>query len=136
MREGVIVAGLEDGIAEISGVHAEGKKNCFADVVFPGFAGDRRNDLTGGDVQEIVVGEAAAKAGSRLHEAQAVDDVVASEGGVRPEEEIAFAESHAAAMREEIANSHFVGDIRVVHLKAREALVDGIVPGDFSSVHK
>jgi len=53
---------------------------------------------------------------------------------VGPKEEIAFAESHAAAMREQIANSHFVGDIRVVHLKAREALVDGIVPGDFAFV--
>jgi len=53
---------------------------------------------------------------------------------VRPEEEIAFAESHAAAMGEEIADGHFVGDVGVVHLEAGEALVDGIVPGNFVGV--
>src|SRR5882762_7263964 len=37
-------------------------------------------------------------------------------------------------MGEEIANGHFVGDVGVVHLEAGEALVDGIVPGDFVGV--
>jgi len=37
-------------------------------------------------------------------------------------------------MREEIADGHFVGDVGVVHLEAGEALVNGIVPGDFVGV--
>src|SRR5882757_1776806 len=109
MRESVIVARFEGCVAEIGGGHAEGQQDFFANVVFPSFTGDGGNDLAGGDVHEIVVSVVTAEAGGGLHEAKAIDDVFAREGGVRPEEEIAFAESHAAAMGEEIADGHFVG---------------------------
>lgn len=131
MGKGVIVAGFEGSVTETSGVHAQREQDFFADVVFPGFAGDGGDDLAGSDVHEIVICEVATETGRGLHESEAVDDVVASEGGVGPKQKITFAESHAAAMREEIANGHFVGDVRVVHLEPGEALIDGVVPGNF-----
>ncbi len=55
-------------------------------------------------------------------------------GRVWPEQEIAFAQAHAAAVREQVADGHLVGDVWVVHDEAGETLVDGIVPGELTFI--
>ena len=106
----------------------------LADVIVPGDAGDRRNDLAGGHVKQIVVGKMTAETGSRLHEAQFVNDLVAGVSRLRPEQQIAFTQAHAAAVRKQVADGHFVRNVGVVHHKAGQTLVDGVVPGEFTFV--
>ena len=134
MRKSYVVAGLDVGVGDVGMGHAQRCKNSLANVVVPGGAGHGGDDLSGGHIEKIVVGVVAAETGGGLHEAQLVDDFFARVSRVRPEQQIAFAESHAAAMREQIADGHFVRDIRVVHHEAGEALVDGIVPGELAFI--
>ncbi len=136
VRGGIVVAGLKKGVAEIGGLHVQRIEDVLLDVRLPGLAGDGGDDLAGSHIKKIVVGIVAAKTGGGFHVAKFVDDFFASEGGVRPEEEVAFPKAHARAMREEIANGHFVGDVGVVHLKTGEAFEDFVVPGKFAGVDK
>src|SRR5262249_45151519 len=114
MRPHVVVAGLETGIAEICNVHSQETQNFFANVVFPGFPDHCKNDLPYDHVQKVVVNETAAETGGRLHEAQLIDDFSAGENRVRPEEQVAFAQAHAATVSQKIADGHLVRDIQIV----------------------
>ena len=51
-----------------------------------------------------------------------------------PEQKVAFAKSHTTAMGQQIANGHFVRDVGIVHLKTGQALINGIIPGEFALV--
>ena len=134
MREGHIIRGLNVGVADIGVGHAERDEDALANVVIPRSAGHRWDDLPGGHVEKIVVGVMAAKTGRGFHEAQLVDNFVAIVGSVGPEEQIALAEPHAASMREQVADGHFVRDVGIVHDETGEALIDGIVPGKLAFV--
>ena len=79
---------------------------------------DRLDHLSGDDVEQVVVGIAAAKTRGRLDEAQLVDDVRATQSGRRIEHQVAGAEPEPAAMDEQIANRHLAARVRVVHLEA------------------
>ena len=70
----------------------------------------------------------AAKAGLRFHEPQLVNDVVAGVRGMRPEQQISLAQSHATAMREQVADRHLVRNIGIVHDKTRKPLINAVVP--------
>jgi hypothetical protein len=100
MWPSVVIARFEIRIAQIRGVHPQRSQNLFAHVVFPTLARHCRDDLARGHVQQIVVSKAAAETGSRLHEPQPVNDVFPRERSVRPEEQIALAQTHPAPVRE------------------------------------
>jgi len=55
---------------------------------------------------------------------------------MRPEQQIALAQSHAAAMGQQIADGHLMRDVRVVHHEAGKALVDRIVPGELARIYQ
>ena len=117
-------------------IHAQRLKNVLADVIVPRCAGHGGNNLARRHVQQVVIGVVAAKAGRRLHEAQLVNDLVASVGRVRPEQQVAFAQSHAAAVSEEIADGHLVRDVRVIHHETGKPLIDRIVPRELARIHQ
>src|ERR1051326_4526543 len=118
MWKRVVVARFEFGIADIGMVHRQRSENVLANVIVPGSAGYGGNDLSGGHIKQIVVSVVAAETRLRLHKSQLVNHVLARIRSVRPEQKIALAQSHAAAMREQIADSHLVRDVGVVHDEA------------------
>src|ERR1035441_2459331 len=134
MGKGDVICGLDVDVGDVGVVHAERRENALTNVIVPGSASDSEDDLSGSHVEQIVVGVVTAETGGGLHEAQFVDNFFARVGGVRPEEQIAFPESHAAAMREQVADGHFVRDVGVVHDEAGETLVNGIVPGKLAFI--
>lgn len=136
VRKSDVITGLDSGVGDIGVVHAERPEDALANVLVPGDAGDGGDDLAGRHVEKVVVSILAPKTGGRLHEAQLVDDFFAGVGRVRPEKKIAFPESQAAAMGEQIADGHLVGDIRIVHDEAGEMLIGGIIPGELAFVNK
>src|SRR6185437_10256922 len=90
MREGIVVAGLERGIAQRGVVHSQRYKNVFANVVFPALSSYGGNDLAGSDVHQVVISVMTAEAGGGLHEAQFVDDLVARVSRGWKEEQVAL----------------------------------------------
>ena len=134
VRVGTILAGLDIGVGDVGVVHAERREDVLANIVIPGSAGHRGDDLSSSHVEQIVIGIVAAETGGGLHETQPVDDFFARVGGMRPEEQITFAKSHAAAMREQVADGHFVRDVGIVHDEAGQTLVDRIVPRELAFI--
>jgi len=61
VRPGVNCHGLKGCVCLDSLRSSEGKQNVFADVVFPGLSGDGGDDLSGCDVQQIVVSKRLRK---------------------------------------------------------------------------
>src|SRR5215472_15174022 len=108
----------------------------LADVVVPRRSGYCRYDLSCRHIQQIVVSVAAAKAGLGLHESQPEDDFVARVRGMWPEKQITLAQSHPAAMRKQIANRHFMRNVRIVHDESRKSLVHMVVPRQLPLVDK
>ena len=76
----------------------------------------------------------AAEAGSGLHEAQLVNNIVPGVSSVREEQEVALAQPHAATMCEKIADRHFARDVGIIHLEGGQTLVNAIIPGDVARV--
>src|SRR5215470_10306492 len=102
--------------------HRQRLKNISADVVVPRSSSYCWDNLSCSHVQQVVVGVAAAKAGLRLHESQPEDNFVARVRGMRPEKQVALAESHPAAMGKQIANRHLMRNVRIVHNESRQPL--------------
>jgi hypothetical protein len=90
--------------------------------------------LTGHDVQQVVVGKAAAKAGGGPDVAQPVNDFFAAERRRRIEQQVTGAHTQAAAMDEQVANRHFAAGVRVIHLEARQHVGDLGVPGELAFI--
>src|ERR1022692_1900284 len=103
-------------------IHGQRRKDMPANIVIPRYSGDSRNDLTGCHVEQIVVGVMAAETRRRLHATQLVNNFVASVGRVRPKEQISFAQTHATAVSQQIADGHLMRDVWVIHHESRKAL--------------
>ena len=116
--------------------HAERREDAVAHEIVPALAGDRRDELPGRDVEQVVVGVGAAETGGRLDEAQALDDFVAAEVAGRKEHQVAGAQAEPAAVRQQVADRHLAGDVRVVHLEGGHVLGDRVVPADLAFVHQ
>src|ERR1035437_8908697 len=95
MGKGDVICGLDVGVGDVGVVHAERRENPLANVIVPGSASDSGDDLSGGHVEQIVVGVVTAETGGGLHEAQFVDNFFARVGGGRAEEQTPFPESNA-----------------------------------------
>ena len=124
-------AGRADGLGTVSR-HAQGREQALADEGFPGLAAHLGHDLAGHDVEDVVVGVAAAEARRRLQEADLLDDLAAREGRGRKVQEVAFAQAQPAAVGEQIADGHLLRDVGVVHPERREMTGDGIVPPELA----
>src|SRR6202140_5356312 len=81
VRVGTILAGLDIGVGDVGVVHAERREDVLANIVIPGSAGHRGDDLSSSHVEQIVIGIVAAVTGGGLHETQPVDDFFARVGG-------------------------------------------------------
>ena len=136
MRGSVVAAGLVPGRTQVGMVHPERGKDALPDVVIPSRGGHCGNDLAGCHVEQVVVSIVAAETGLRFHEAQLVDDVFPAVGGMWPEQEIAFAQAHATAVGQQIADGHLVRNVGIVHDESRKPLVDRIVPGELAFIYE
>ena len=114
--------------------HAGRLEDVLADVVLVRLAAHQVDHVTRDDIKNVVVRVAAAEAGRGLDESQALDDFGARQRAARDDQQIARAETQAAAMHEQIAHRHLAGDPRVVHLKAGNEVRDAIVPLELAGV--
>ena len=135
---GRVRARREDRGRRAGFAHAERYKDALAHEVVPAHAsGGRgaRDQLARHDIEHIVVGVLAAEARDRPREADAVRDLGTAVVGVEPEQ-VARAQSQAAAVRHQVADREFPGDVRVVQLEPRKQPRHRIVPGELALVRQ
>lgn len=109
-------------------------QHALADEVFPAPAGHRLDQLAGDDVQQVVVGVAAAEAGCGPEEAQPPYRLGAAQRRARHEQQVARTQAQAAAVHEQIADGDLARHPGVVHLEAGQAVDDPVVPAELSLV--
>ena len=135
MRKRIVVPAFVSGRAEVGVVQAERSEDMLANVVIPSRPGHGGNDLARRHVEQIVICIVTAEARLRLHEAEPVDDLSSRIPGMRPEQEIAFAQAHAAAVGQKIADRHLMRNVGIVHDESRKTLVDEVVPRQLAFIH-
>src|SRR5580704_8654039 len=136
MRSGEVSTRLKIGSTGVAFAHPHRRKDTLLDEIAPLLPAYRCDDLSRDHVQQIVVSILAAETGLRLYVTQLGDDFVARVAGWRKKQQVASSQAQAATMREEIANCHLVGDVRIVHLKARKTVHHAIVPTEFALIHQ
>lgn len=122
------------GVGEAGGLfghrtrHAGGLEDALAHEDFPRLASDFLDELARDGVQHVVVRVAAAEAGRGLDVAQGTHGVGAAARRGRDEHQVARPQPQAAAVDEQVAHRHLVGDPRVVHAEPRHVVDDLVVP--------
>ena len=136
VRAGVVRVRVKFRIGVGRMVHSERRKDVIVDVLLPRLAADLLDQLARRHVEDVVVGIAAAEARRRLEVTDAPHRLLAREGAVGKEQEVAFAKPEAAAVDEEVADGHLARDPRIPHAEVGHVVDDLVVPLDFSRVHK
>src|SRR5205823_6764234 len=97
--------------------------------LFPRLVSYAFNKLTGDHVENVVVGISVAETGCGLQVAHPFHYLRAAEVTSRYEK-IAFSQSQAASMHQQIANRHLARDPWIIHLKFWQVIDDLVVPID------
>lgn len=129
VRIGETVLLVADG-----GRHAERLEDARAHEVFPWLPADLGHQFAGHDVQDVVVGIAAAKAGGRLDVPQGAHDVRATARRARNEQQVARPQAEAATVQQQVGDGHLARDPGVVHAEIRQAVGHLVVPRQLAVV--
>src|SRR5271155_59697 len=111
MRSREVSTGLKIGGAGVAFTHPHRREDTLLDEIVPLLPAYGCDDLAGHHVEQIVVSILAAETGLRFYVTQLGDDLVARVAGWRKKQQVAGSQAQAAAMREQIANCHLVGDV-------------------------
>src|SRR5262245_38727493 len=127
MGGGKVGPGLERNDAGIADHHSQRREDPFFDKIVPALAGDCVHDLSGGKEHYVLISKPGPEAGGGLEKADAAYHFISVIGRVVPDQ-ISAKGLEPAAVREQIANGHFAGHVRVIHLEPGKVHRDWIIP--------
>lgn len=116
--------------------HAHRLKDVLLDETLPALPRNGFDQRAGDDIKDVVIGVGFTESRYRLQITQGMHQLRSAAVGVGEQHQIAFAQAQSAAMGEKIAHRHMGGDIGIVHLKARQPVLDQVGPFQFLAVHQ
>src|SRR5215471_2093687 len=113
--------------------HPERFEESLANKVVPTFAGHTGNDLTSGQIHNVLIPEVRAKTPRRFQISHPPHYLVAIIIRAVPEEVTAF---QPTAMTQQVAHGYLASNIRIKKLKSRKVLRCGVVQLNFVLINQ
>ncbi len=111
--------------------HPERRQQARAHELAPRLAAHCRDDLTGRGVHHVLIGEVRAHRALERHVTEPGDDL-AGRGRLFVPQQIGI--RHTGPMRQQVADPHLAGHVRVVEGEPRQVLGDRVVPPELALV--
>ena len=111
--------------------HADLREDPRRDEILPALPAHRLDQLTGDQIEHVVVRVRAAEARRQRNEAESPGNLLAVVRRLGPPQQIPGAKAEPAAMHEEIAHRQLAGDVRIRQREGRQVANDRRIPLDF-----